>query len=185
MRRVGFPVDFLSVGSPLVYFDPVGLVEMPQKWLPRGRWQGGAMHTFCDDYRQEFFWRRPGEGVLVAIAAGYVTAPDYTVYSDDPEEWALYQCWRSALVAAYWQKFGVKVLPVVAFKGKPYRFVPKGSVWAVRGPGRGSDVGVWRSEIEIFCRCALPHSLVVFGNKVAGLPVPVIARPLLSKKGGA
>ncbi|MDR3158403.1 MAG: DUF4417 domain-containing protein, partial [Zoogloeaceae bacterium] len=126
MRRVGFPREFLDVGSPLVFFAPGHLPEIPEHWSPRGRWRSGAMHTFCDDYRQEFFWRRPLDGALVAMAAGFVTAPDFSVFQDDPPEWAAYQCWRSAVVAAYWQSFGARVLPVVAFGGHPERFVPRG-----------------------------------------------------------
>jgi hypothetical protein len=168
----------------LVYFDPER--QIPEDWLPRGRWKGGgcAMHTFCDDYRQEFFWRRPMEGAIIANAAGVVTAPDFTVYLDDPPEWAAYQCWRSLLVASFWQSFGVAVLPVVAFRGAPECFVSPGSVWAARGAGRNADLALWRREMLDFELRARPAKIVVFGNQVSvpGLAAPLIGRALFSRR---
>lgn len=187
VRRVGFPPEFLGV-EPRVFFDPDSAI--PDAWAPRGRWQGGgvAMHTFCDDYRQEFFWRRPMEGVLVASAAGVVTAPDFSIYADDPDEWASYQAWRSGMVAAFWQSFGVRVLPVVTFRGSPERFVLPGSVWAVRGPGRGSDKQHWEDCIAAFELRARPARLVVFGNQsnlARAVSCDVVGRALFSSKGPA
>ena len=187
MRRVGFPDAFRCVASVQIFADPTEAI--PTKWLPRGRWrgQGVALHTFCDDYRQEFFWRRPFDGLVVATAAGVCTAPDFTVWTDDPEEWARYQCWRSALVGAFWQSHGVRVLPVVAFRGEPWRFVPRGSVWALRGPSALVPAGVWLADLELFCEMARPALLVVFGN---ALPhsfsgCAVVRRSLFSRMGPA
>jgi hypothetical protein len=188
-RRVGFPVDFLGV-EPSLFFDPG--IAIPEFWMPRGRWKSGPMHLFCDDYRQDFFWRRPMEGVVVALNAicpdgsAMITAPDFSVFSDDPAEWALYQCWRSALVGTFISSFGVNVIPVVAFRGFPERFVRKGSVWAVRGPSRYEKVDFWLHEMGQFESRASPSLIVVFGNQVETsgvLSTPVIGRKLVSRGG--
>lgn len=183
MRRVGFPVEF-GFDDPVVFCDPG--IDIPDAWMPRGRWSGRcAMHTFCDDYRQEFFWRRPVEGLIVACSAGVVTAPDYSVYDEDPMEWARYQVWRSAMVAAYWQVAGAVVLPVVSFKGSPDRFVRPGSLWAVRGPARGGDLKRYLWDLRMWFVAARPGGLVVFGNPISEGEVdcPVYLRALVSSKG--
>lgn len=175
-RRVGFPEAFLGL-EPKLFRSPSAPV--PELFAARGRWKSGPLHTFCDDYRQEFFWRRPEEGLLVALAAGIATAPDFTVFSDDPAEWADYQCWRSALVASYWQAHGVDVLPVVTFAGRPGRFVAPGSAWAIRGPSQASDafmasLAAWSAECS-------PALLVVFGRPIPDFGVPLVQRPLFSR----
>lgn len=93
MRRVTFPAVFLGL-RPFIRSTSF---EVPETFAPRGRWKSGPMHTFVDDYRQEFFWRRPSDGLFVALAARIVTAPDFTIYTDDPPEWRQYQAWRSCL----------------------------------------------------------------------------------------
>lgn len=185
VRRLGLPEEFIGV-KPDVYLDPG--TEIPLLWLPRGRWRGGpiAMHTFTDDYRQEFFWRRPVEGAIVAVSSGICTAPDFSVYPDDPMQWAQHQAWRSAVIATYWQELGCRVLPVVSFGSGIERYVRRGSMWAVRGPARGGDEALYRAGIEAWARKARPGGLVVFGRALPdGLNVrcAVVRRPLVSSKG--
>lgn len=152
----------------------------PSVWSARGRWQAGPMHTFCDDYRQDFFWRRPDEGLLIASVAEIVTAPDFTVWNDDPAEWAAYQVWRSAMVAAFWADHGVTVLPVVAFAGAPEQYIAPGTVWAVRG-GTGE---AWHENMRQFAVRALPALVVVFGREpTESIGAEWVRVPLVSSKG--
>jgi len=155
-------------------------LAIPEDFSPRGRWKRGPLHTFCDDYRQEFFWRRPEEGLIVALSAGIVTAPDFTIYNDDPPEWRLYQAWRSAVVALFWQSYGVRVLPVVSFASGISRYVLPGSVWAIRGPS--ADSVDFRSRLTCFIGEAKPSCLVVFGKSIGDCVVPVVQRKLVSSK---
>jgi hypothetical protein len=137
---------------------------IPLKFTGRGRWKAGPLHTFVDDYRQELFWRRPEEGLLVAIAAGVAVAPDFTSYTDDPEPWRQYQAWRSAVIASYWASHGVGVLPVVSFRTGSQGWVEGGSWWAVRSPAAGVDGDQWRRDWATWARYARPAGLVVFGR---------------------
>lgn len=180
-RCVGLPPVFRNYQSPSVFRSPD--LPIPGVFSPRGRWVSGAMHTFTDDYRQEFFWRRPHEGLMVASSAQSVTAPDFTVWSDDPPVWAEFQAWRSAVVAQFWIDHGCDVLPVVSFNSACHRWVLPESVWAVRGPVRGASFG---EEMQRFIAEAAPSLLVVFGNlPCESLPVPVVQRRLVSQQGCA
>lgn len=183
-RRVGFPSVLGAVQAEELWFDPQWTV--PRDWLPRGRWagQGVAMHTFCDDYRQEFFWRRPEEGLLVALTAAVCTAPDFTVWNDDPQEWRDYQAWRSATVAAFWQRHGVEVVPVVSFGSRCEKWVQAGSAWAIRGPSsRGDRLKAWCDDLARWEAFAFPGALVVFGNPIPEgvVSCSVVQRALFSR----
>lgn len=140
---------------------------------------------FVDDYRQEFVWRRPVEGLLVAVAAGVVTAPDYTVWTNDPPEWAAWQVWRSAVVAGYWGAHGVEVIPVLTFGGSPGRYVAPGSTWAIRAPAVGDETA-WRERLVAVLDEVGAGRLLVFGRRLElDLPIPVVWRRLRSVNGRA
>jgi len=164
---VGFPRELVGV-QPEGGFYPV-TEAVPAVFLGRGRWKGGgALHWFVDDYRQEFCWRRPQEGRLVASLARIVTAPDFTVWDDDPKAMREHQAWRSALVAAYWREVGVRVLPVISFDSGAERYVKPGSTWAVRGPS-GASESRWKAGVSEFCDKARVARLVVFGRALPWL----------------
>lgn len=177
-RRVGFPHALGLRALPRA----VAADSVADAYLPFGRHGQMPFHTFVDDWRLEQFWRRPQEGLIKALASGYAVAPDFTVFDDDPEEWAEYQVFRSAMIGQYWSSHGVAVLPVVAFRGRPERYVLPWSVWAVRGPSAG-DEELWLDGVRRFVADSKPSSLVVFGRQVTqGLPsCPVIHRPLFSR----
>lgn len=183
-RRVGFP-DALRGVPPLVRADAsIRLDDLPDVWMAwgRGHRDGFAVHTFVDDYRQECFWRRPHEGALFAVCAHAITAPDFSVFADDPLPWASHQVWRSRLIASWWQQMGARVLPVVTFACSG-AFVEPGVTWAVRGP-RAGDVGRWLTGMHAWADCAEPAGLLVFGRlpRDHGLSVPVRSVPLASSK---
>lgn len=193
MRRCGFPEQLRGDFEP-VFYSPE--LPIPDYFMPRGRWFSGPLHTFVDDYRQEFFWRRPAEGLIVALSAGVCTAPDFTVFTDDAQEWAAYQFFRSLIVAQFWQFHGVQVMPVVQFhSAKSDRYLP-GSVWATRGPRSFFDYD-FEDRLKRFCDLREPSAVVVFGKCPEGLSdrigCPVHARALFSarvnnaaqKEGGA
>lgn len=122
------------------------------------------MHVF-DEVLSERSWQRPEEGLSLALAAGWVTAPEFTFRPDDPPVWATYQVWRSMVVAAYWQFCGIRVLPLVAFRGCPWLYVHYRSVWAIRGPSPTmQDLADYEEEIRVWAEQARPAHLVVFGE---------------------
>lgn len=184
IRRLHLPDVFRGLMSP-VFFDPA--TEIPAVFAPRGRWKSGPMHTFSDDYRQEVFFRKPYEGLIAALAAGVVTAPDFTIFTDDPEERAAYQFFRSLVVAQFWQQNGVQVLPVVSFHSACSCRVRHGSAWAVRGPRAGGEAE-FLFHMSAFVRVFKPALLCVFGRSVvddAGriCGVGAVERKLFSARG--
>lgn len=178
VRRVGFPRAFLEAFPP--FRQPVGLFETVSEyvWRPRGRAvPGDALHWFVDDYRQEFAWRRPEEGLAVSAFAPVCTGPDYTVWLDDPLNWRVYQVWRSRLVCEFWSSRGLSVLPVLPLVVPDG--LPTGLIRSIRGPSKRESG--WVSLVGSAVRRTGAAGLVVFGNAVpdgTDLGCPVVRLPL-------
>lgn len=132
--------------------------------------QANARHCFVDDYRLEHLWRRPGQGLLKAIEADIITAPDFTIEESFPAELVQYQVWRSRVLAAYWQEYDVHVIPALQW-GSPESFpicargIRKGSVVAVRGPQRGSEPA-WAAGAAYMQEAIQPQLVLHFGNEL-------------------
>lgn len=128
-----------------------------------------ARHCFVDDYRLEHLWRRPGQGLVKAIDAATITAPDFTIDESFPAELVQYQVWRSRVLAAYWQEYGVTVIPVLQW-GCPESFplcargIAQGSVVAVRGPQRGTE-SKWVIGAQYMLDRIQPQLVLHFGRK--------------------
>lgn len=133
-------------------------------WRGLGKWQPGqALHHFVDDYRHEVCFRRPEDGLARALISPFVIAPDYTVYTDDPEPLAAYNVWRSAVVASFWAAHGVHVVPSVSFHPSFSTYVQPGSVVAVRAP-RSADRDSWTVDLLDAVSAVSPSRILVFGR---------------------
>lgn len=173
--------DWPDVGRRLVNFA-MGIPVLHRYSLYRS----SHFHTFVDDWRMEAIWRDPdlkSDKVFGLVC----TAPDFSVFIDDPAPQAVYQFWRSRIVAARWELAGAFVIPVVQFGCDASRFdstrgVKRHSVLAVRGPARGDDLGAWKAGCE-YWRYRIDPDLVLQFGRQAGSSVwkNVQYRPLLPR----
>jgi len=147
-----------------------------------------ARHCFVDDWRLEHLWRRQGQGLGKAICAGILTAPDFTIETNYPEEIATFQVYRSNLLAYYWMGNGVTVIPVLQWGDEStFHLSPKyiglRSVVAVRGPGKGKDEQRrWMAGAEFMQYYLKPSLVLHFGRPVKGLWNNALFLPLHSRK---
>jgi hypothetical protein len=98
-----------------------------------------------------------------------MTAPDFSVFWNDPLPQAAYQFWRSQVVAWAWESAGAVVLPVVQFGSEltwpdSVRGIRPGSVLAVRGPSKRDDLGRWRAACQYWAESVSPSLVVQFGR---------------------
>ena len=166
---------------PSLSFDSQGFVNVhcsidSANWekLIWGRFGSGgiydARHCFVDDWRIEHLWRRQGQGLAKSICQGIMTAPDFTIEKYFPFPVAMYQVWRSRVLARYWQDHGVTVVPVLQWGSENIfpvcaRGIDKGSVVAVRGPQKGTEKD-WLKGAS-YMKCVIRPSLVLhFGRKI-------------------
>jgi len=160
--------------------------------LSWGRFGSGgqfdARHCFVDDWRLEHLWRRHGQGLAKAICIGTLTAPDFTIETHYPLEIALYQVYRSNLLALYWMHYGVTVVPVLQWGLEPTfhmssRYIGPRSVVAVRGPGKGTDEAKrWQAGAEYMQAHINPSLVLHFGRPVTGVWKDALYLPLRKSK---
>lgn len=72
-----------------------------------------GVHFFIDDYQFERVWKSPQLYVEMLKRYRFVCAPDFSLYLDMPMAAKIWNVYRSRLITAYWQKQGVKVVPVL------------------------------------------------------------------------
>jgi len=150
--------------------------------------QSDARHCFVDDWRLEHLWRRHGQGLGKAICSGIMTAPDYTIETYFPLEVAIYQVYRSNLLAFYWMYHGVITVPVLQWGHEltfhmSSRYIGPRSVVAVRGPGQGKDeLKRWVAGAEYMQDKLNPSLVLHFGRKVPGVWGNALFIPLHSRK---
>lgn len=176
------PIPYPLEGMPSVYCPPDAGDFASFSW---GRWGSGgvydARHLFVDDWRLEHLWRKPGEGLGKAILQGVVTAPDFTIDNHFPYPLALYQAWRSRILARYWQSEGVIVVPVLMW-GASHTWevcassIEPGSVVAVRGPQKTTETA-WLTGMLYMIEKIKPSLILHFGRK-AEYPANVLYYPL-------
>ena len=147
-----------------------------------------ARHCFVDDWRLEHLWRRSGQGLAKALCIGILTAPDFTIEHDFPQEVAIYQVYRSNLLAYYWLLNGVVTVPVLQWGNeKTFHLSPTyighNSVVAVRGPGRSRDeLCRWMAGAEYMQEYLNPALVLHFGRKVPGVWENALFIPLHSRR---
>lgn len=147
-----------------------------------------ARHCFVDDWRIEHLWRRYGQGLGKAICAGILTAADFTIETHFPKEIAIYQVYRSNLLAYYWMLNGVTVVPVLQWGDESTyhlsaKYIGHGSVVAVRGPGKGkNELSRWMAGALFMQHQLKPVLVLHFGRKVPGVWENALFIPLHSRK---
>ena len=72
-----------------------------------------GLHFYTDDYNFHRYWYEPDKYLPVAQSYKVVIAPDFSVYTDFPFAMNLYNTYRNAWLARYWQEHDVNVIPCV------------------------------------------------------------------------
>ena len=106
---------------------------------------GTGIHFFLYDYLFERVWNTPDKYLKYLSRYDCVLSPDFSLYTDFPLAVCIYNHYRKHWLAAYWQSWGITVIPTISW-GNPDSYEwcfdgePKNSVVAV------SDIGCRRTE---------------------------------------
>jgi hypothetical protein len=182
MPRHELTLPLIDYGTGLVFpnlSNSIDNFQLPEKFARWGSLSASdsktiPLHGFVDDWRLEAIWRDDYKGVSKIINQGLAVAPDFTIEIDTPAVYAFYQCWRSRVVARYWQDCGIFSIPALQWsRPELNRHLFKGlqncDVVAVRSPTKGSQEQ-WRQCAERFLVLNSPKLVLHFGTK-AGLDV--------------
>lgn len=133
---------------------------------------GYGVHFYVDDYQFERVWNDPDKYIPYLERAQCVLMPDFSLYMDMPLPMKLWNVYRSRVMAHYWQRHGLKVVPSLTWadeKSYDYCFegIPKGSVVAVSTVGvknSGEAMKVWSRGMDEAMRRIRPSMVLLYGG---------------------
>lgn len=76
-----------------------------------------GVHFFIDDYLFERAWHDPSRYALFLCSFPAVMTPDFSMFTDFPKAVQVYNHWRKHQLGAYWQSFGLTVIPSICWSG--------------------------------------------------------------------
>lgn len=133
-----------------------------------------GVHFYVDDYQFERVWNDPDKYIPYLQQAQCVLMPDFSLYMDMPLPMKLWNVYRSRVMAHYWQRHGLKVVPSLTWadeKSFKYCFegIPKGSIVAVSTVGvKNSDeaVKVWFAGMDAAMKKIQPSMVLLYGGDI-------------------
>lgn len=131
-----------------------------------------GLHFFLDDYQFERLWRSPYQYVDLLSDFKCVMTPDFSLYTDFPKAIQIYNHYRKHWLGAFWQAWGIDVIPTIAWSDKEsyswcFDGAPKGSTVAVSSVGTQKDKTTRRLFLagfdEMLCRLN-PETIIFYGD---------------------
>lgn len=137
----------------------------------------GTAHFFLDDYRFERCWKNPDSQIEELKKYDGVLSPDFSMYTNYPQAFQIWQVYRNRWCAAYWQSHGIKVIPTVSWSTEEsydYAFlgIPKGSVVAIGTVGIMNDENaktLFLNGFKELLRRVEPSEVLIYGNTLEEL----------------
>lgn len=112
---------------------PISAENIPSQLIPfRQRCQpldevNAAVHFFLDDARFECVWNRPNQALKTLSQYDFVLTPDFSLYHNMPLAYQLWNTYRSRWCGAFWQQYGLQVIPTVSWSSaESYAFCFQG-----------------------------------------------------------
>ena len=161
----GIPTMTLCAHTPEALFP----------WEEKTKYKGhGAIHFYCEDAYLNGLWDSAAKYPVPAVVqqSGVALTPDYSIFTEFPLALNLWQVYRSRLLGALWQSFGVQVIPsfmwgeITLMGDFLFEGLPVGGVFAI-STGHTillEDQDIFkRFYLEALRRCK-PDLMVVYGQ---------------------
>lgn len=153
--------------------------EIPSRFIPFNKARterdcNCGVHFYIDDYQFERVWRQPEKYAAMLKRFQCVTAPDFSLYVDAPKAVNIWNVYRSRLLASYFQRCGIKVLPSASC-GNPdslsfcFDGLPENSIISVGCVAKGRNVKVERLLRYWFDQLIItkhPNTVLVYGRNI-------------------
>lgn len=97
---------------------------------------GKGVHFYVDDYQFLRVWNNPDKYIPLLQEFGAVCSPDFSLYTDMPKALQIYNHYRKHWLAAYWQMYGIKVIPTLCWS------TPDSFEWCFSGTPTNSIVSI-------------------------------------------
>lgn len=108
-------------GIPIIKaqtLPPLDTWEHPSRLTSRAIDGTMGLHMYAYDYQILRVWSHPQKYIDVLNRAACVLSPDFSLYTDTPEALNIYNHYRKHWLGAYWQRYGIKVIPTICWAGR-------------------------------------------------------------------
>ena len=133
-----------------------------------------GVHFFIDDYQFERVWRSPQLYMEMLKRYRFVCAPDFSLYLDMPMAAKIWNVYRSRLITAYWQKQGLKVVPVLQWADPAtwefcFKGITPGGTVAVSTLGAARNKltkQIWKAGMSEAIKMLHPDTILLYGRQI-------------------
>ena len=138
-------------------------------------------HFFMDDYQFERVWNNADKYLNVLRYFKAVCSPDFSLYFDFPKVIQMYNHYRRQWCGAYWQEFGIKVIPTVRWSDESsydwcFEGIPKHSLVCISTVGGFRELEVrklWLKGYEKALEVLEPSHILFYGKVHDEIECPV------------
>ncbi len=171
----GFFPSSNKYGIPDIKADKLEVKNLIPYRVDKNR--NGTAHFFLDDYRFERCWKNADSQIEELKKYDGALSPDFSMYTNYPQAFQIWQVYRNRWCAAYWQLHGIKVIPTVSWSTEEsfkYCFlgIPKHSTVAVGTVGvlnhKESQI-LFMKGFEEMLQQLEPSEILIYGNVLADL----------------
>lgn len=107
------PYDIPAI-NPVVMYEPPKFLAFDRALrcsIPEKR----GVHFFMFDYMFQRVWDSPGDYIKVLKPFTVVCSPDFSLFTDFPLAFQIWNHYRKHWVARYWQENGVRIIPSICW----------------------------------------------------------------------
>ena len=133
-----------------------------------------GIHFYLDDYQFERVWNCPENYIELFQEYDCILSPDFSLYMDMPMPMKVWNVYRSRLIGAYYQSYGIPVIPTLSWVEKEtfdfcFKGIPKGSIVSISTIGVKKDkdaMKIWLDGVKEMLKIINPKTLLVYGGKL-------------------
>ena len=103
-----------------------------------------------------------------------ILSPDFSLYMDMPMPMKVWNVYRSRLIGAYYQSYGIPVIPTLSWAEKEtfdfcFKGIPKGSIVSISTLGVKKDkdeMKTWLEGVKEMLKTVNPKTLLIYGGEL-------------------
>lgn len=134
-------------------------------------------HFYLDDYQFARVWDNPDRYLRILRNFRVVLQPDFSLYDDFPPAVNLFNHYRKQWLGAYWQLFGVRVIPTICWaEPESYEYcfegVPRHATVSISTVGGFKNEKTKEGWMDGYRKCLevlQPEHILLFGEKHPGI----------------
>lgn len=130
------------------------------------------VHFFLPDYRFQQVWNHPENYIELFKQYKGICSPDFSCYIGMPKAMQIFNVYRMAFLSAYYERYGIKVLPSVTWGEEDtydwvFSWIPKGSAVVVSTVGcvqNKKATAEFLKGYEKMLEVVDPYQVILYGH---------------------